>query len=182
MIKKVLFGIFIVVITAATVVLSLGPDYAKGYIEEHDMELIGRKITINEIDFNAFNGHFIIDDFKIFEKDESVVFVKFDTLYTDLALYKLFKGEFLTEALHVKGLNIGVWAQNEVFNFTDLIPVKDSSSIDTTNQDKESFIKKFTINDIQILYSEVVYEDKDLGAYHELKDINILKPNRFTVN
>ena len=176
MIKKILLFIFVSIIIVVTIILVFGPNYAKDYIEEHDTELVGRNISIDNIDFNAFNGHLIIENFKLYEEKDSSVFVKFDTFYTDLTLYKLMGGEFLTEALHIKGLNIDVWSKNEVFNFNDLILEDDSTSVDTTIQDEDSFIKKFTINDIQILYSEVIYEDKDLGAFHDLKDINIRVP------
>ena len=118
----------------------------------------------------------MITDFVLYENQDSIHFVGFDSLYTDLTLYKLFTGVFLTEALHLKGLQINVVSENEQFNFDDLIPPADSTSSDTTLENEESFIHTLTINDIQILYSEVIYDNVDLGAYHNLKDINIRVP------
>ena len=174
--KKILLFVIATFVILITAILTFGPNYAKSYIEDNSVELAGRKIKMGELDFNAFNGHFLIADFRIYEEKDSSNFIQVDTFYTDLTLYKLFGGEFLTEALHIKGLDVNVWANKELFNFSDLIPVEDSSSVDTTIQNEDSFIKKFTINDIQILYSEVNYEDKDLNTFHDLKDINIRVP------
>lgn len=156
-------------------VLVFGPNYAKSYVEDHSLELVGRQIKIEELDFNAFNGHFLITDFRLLENESEEVFVQFDTLYSDLTLYKLFGGTFLTEALHIKGLDINVWMENEGFNFDDLIPAEDTNAVEVTSEE-ESFIHIFTLNDIQILNSDVKYEDRDLQTDHNLKDINIRVP------
>lgn len=174
--KKVLFILSSILVLVVTIVLWAGPDYAKTYIEDNSVELVGRQIKMSELDFNAFNGHFVITDFKILEQHDSTEFVQFDSLYMDLVLYKLFGGTFLSEALHIKGLDINVWMENESFNFDDLIPPTDTTVVDTTLEEEESFIHVFTLNDIQILHSEVEYDDKDLGAYHNLKDINVKVP------
>jgi hypothetical protein len=174
--KKALIILISILILVITIALLAGPNFAKTYIEDNSIELVGRQIKMSELDFNAFNGHFLITDFKLYENNDSTEFVQFDTLYTDLTLYKLFGGVFLTEALHIKGLNVNVWMQDEGFNFDDLIPPADSIPADTTIKTEDSFINIFTINDIQILYSDVTYDDRDLGAYHNLKDINVKIP------
>lgn len=173
--KKILIGIIVLLTIAVSILLIAGPNFAKTYLEDNSEELLGRKIQIDELDFNAFNGHFLLAGFQVFEEKDSSVFVQFDTLFTDLTLYKLFGGTFLTEALHIKGLQINVVAQNEHFNFHDLIPPTDSNAVDTV-ENEESFIHTLTVNDIQILNSGVVYDDLDLGAFHDLKDINIRVP------
>ncbi|MGB0806567.1 MAG: DUF748 domain-containing protein [Salibacteraceae bacterium] len=174
--KKVLLLILAILVIIVSVILIGGPNMAKNYLQENSQELLGRKLQISELDFNAFNGHLLLTDLKVYEELDSTVFVKFDTLYTDLTLYKLFSGTFLTEAFHIKGLKINVKSENNQFNFDDLIPEVDSTSADTTIENEDSFIHTFTINDIQILYSEVIYDNLEMGAYHNLKDINIRVP------
>lgn len=174
--KRIAFAILGLLLLSILGILFFGPNFAKSYIEENSIELAGRQIKMEELDFNAFNGHFLITDLRVFENQDTAVFVHFDTFYTDLTLYKLFGGEFLTEALHIKGLNVNIWSKNEGFNFDDLIPKEDSIPTDTTLEEEESFIKKFTFNDIQILYSDVTYEDHELVTSHNLKDINIRVP------
>ena len=87
--------ILITLITLLVIVGGLligGPYYAKSYIEKNSKELVGRKIAMERLHFNALNGHVLITDFRLFEPDDSAHFVQFDTLYINLALYKLFRG------------------------------------------------------------------------------------------
>jgi hypothetical protein len=176
MVKKILFFLLALVVISCAAVLLFGPGYAKTYVEEHSVELVGRQIHIGDLRFNAFNGHFLLTDFRLMEKEDSAAFVKFDTLYSDLVLYKLFGGEFLTEALHIRGLKVEISIKDTTFNFEDLIPESDDTATDTIVESEESFISKYTINDIQITNSELDYIDFDIQAFHELKEINIKVP------
>ncbi len=174
--KKILLGILILLTIIISIILIGGPNMAKSYLENNSEELLGRKMQLSELDFNAFNGHLLLTDLRIYENQDSTVFVKFDSLYSDLTLYKLLGGTFLTEAFHIKGLQINLISENEGFNFDDLIPESDSTTSGSSTTDEESFITILTINDIQILDSQVKYDNLDLGAFHDLKEINIRIP------
>jgi len=171
--RWLLVTLSVLVLLIATALIG-GPYFAKNYIEKNSKELVGRKIAMERLHFNALNGHVLITDFRLFEPDDSAHFVQFDTLYINLALYKLFSGHLWSDALHLKGLDVNVWMNGDEFNFSDLIPPTDSTA-DTTAEE-ESFLNKITFNDIQILHSAVDYEDKQLLVFHNLKDINIKLP------
>jgi hypothetical protein len=176
MAKKILIAFLGILALVLLLILFFGPNYAKTYIEDNSQDLVGRQIQIGELDFNGFNGHFLLTDFRLLENTDSAIFIGFDTLYANLALYKLFGGEFLTEALHIHGLKVSVMVKDSLFNFEDLIPETDTTSVDTTIETEDSFINKFTINDIQILNSEIDYDDLDLGAFHDIHDFDIKIP------
>ena len=157
------------------VVLFGAPNYAKYYIEKNGKALTGRHIKMSDIDFNSLNGQLLITDFKLLEKDDATVFVAFDTLYTNLTLYKLWGGEFFSEAIHLVGLDVNIHLENDAFNFIDLVPEADSTAVDST-AGEDSFIDLITLNDIQIIKGNVVYSDHDLETDHHLKNINIIVP------
>ncbi len=171
--KRWILIVFATLLFLVAGVLIGGPYFAKYYIEKNGKELVGRKIAMHRLHFNALNGHVLITNFKLFEPDDSARFVEFDTLFMNLTLHKLFSGHLFSEALHIKGIRLNVWMEGDTFNFSDLIPEEDSTQTDTT---EESFIKNYTFNDIQILGSQVHYEDRILPATHNLKDINIKLP------
>ena len=153
-----------------------GPYYAKYYIIENSKQLVGRKISMNRLHFNALNGHFLITNFKLFELNESQVFVQFDTLFVNMALYKILGGHVWSDALHLKGLDVAILKNGDQFNFSDLIPPSDSAAADSTNEQEEPFINHFTFNDIQILNSSVAYADTELKTKHDMHNINIKLP------
>ena len=169
---KISLAVLVVLVLA---VLFGAPNYAKHYIEKNSKELTGRQINLSELDFNSFNGKLLITDFRVLEKDDSIVFVQFDTLNTNITLYKLWSGEFFTEAIHLIGLEVNIHLEQDAFNFIDLVPEADTLAEDSASQE-DSFIKLITLNDIQILRGDVVYVDHDLGTDHNLKNINIKVP------
>ena len=174
MLKKILLFIFVSLILLIGTVLIFGPDYAKDYIEDHDIELVGRKITIENIDFNVFNGHFTIQKFKLYEQDTQRVFVQFDTLFTNLKLYTLFKGEFLAEALYLNGTKISIEIKDEAFNFSDLLTKEDTSAAKSNTS--KPFIERFIINDIRFTDGGVDFENYDNSASHHLTGISFKVP------
>ena len=172
--KRILLIILAVLVILIAAALIGGPYYAKHYIEENSKELVGRKIAMQRLHFNALNGHVLITDFRLYEPDDSAHFVQFDTLFIDFAFYKLFGGHLWSDAVHLKGMEVNMWMDGDLFNFSDLMPEEDTVATDTVEE--ESFIKNFTFNDIQILKSSVFYEDKQLHVTHNMKDVNIKLP------
>ena len=173
--KRILVIVSLVLLVLIAVVLIGAPYYAKSYIEKNSKELVGRQITMERLHFNTLNGHLLITDFKVFELDENTEFVQFDTLYVNMTLYKLLGGHVWCDAVHLKDLDIAVWKEDDLFNFTDLIPEVDSTEIDTMPTE-DSFIDQFTFNDIHISNSSVIFEDRVLETKHDMKDIDIKLP------
>jgi hypothetical protein len=154
-----------------------GPYFAKNYIEKNSVELVGRKIEMDRLHFNAFNGHVLITNFQLFEPDDATRFVQFDTLYINMALYKLLGGHVWSDALHLKGLDVSIWKRDSLFNFTDLMMRSDTLLSDSASTEQEnSFIDQFTFNDIQILNSSIFFEDKILNTQHDMQEINVRLP------
>ncbi len=174
--KRILLITLAVFILLIAGLLIGGPYYAKSYVEVNSKELAGRKITMDRLHFNALNGHVLITNFQLYEPDDRTDFVKFDTLYINMALYKLLSGHLWCDALHLKGIDVAIWKEDTLFNFSDLIPPKDTAITDTVIEKGDSFINQFTFNDIQILNSSVFYEDKQLGTDHNMQNINIKLP------
>jgi hypothetical protein len=172
--KRILLIVFAVFVVLTAAALIGGPYYAKNYIEENSKALVGRKIAMQRLHFNALNGHVLVTDFRLYEPDDTSHFVQFDTLFIDFAFYKLFSGHLWSDALHLKGMDVSMWMNGDLFNFSDLIPEEDSTAVDTTVE--ESFIKNYTFNDIQILHSSMFYEDRQLAVKHNMKDVNIKLP------
>lgn len=174
--KRALLIILAVLILTVVATLIGGPYYVKSYLEDNGKELVGRKIAMDRLRFNALNGHLLVVNFKLFEADNTEEFVQFDTLYVNMALYKILSGHVWSDAVHLKGLDVAILKNGDQFNFSDLIPESDSSAVDSVADDKGGFISQFTFNDIQILNSSVAYADFDLDTKHDMQDINIKLP------
>ena len=79
--KKVIkiFAVVIIplVIVALIITMIVLPGLTKNYINKHGKELIGRKVSVNDIHINYLKTICIINDFKLFEPDEKTFFFKF---------------------------------------------------------------------------------------------------------
>ena len=174
--KKILVIILTIILFFVALIIAFGPNYAKGHLEENSKDLVGRKISMDELDFNVFNGHLMIAQFKFYEKNDSNSFVYVDTLYTNMALYKLFSKEVLVQSFHLKGLAVNIDYEKEVFNFDDLIPKDTVDNNSTEAADESGMINIIRINDILISRSELAYNDKDFSTVHNMEDLNIAIP------
>lgn len=175
MLKKAILIIVILILSIIGIGLIMGPDYAATYINKNSKELVGRKIVIGDFDLNLFTGNIKIDEFTMYELGDSVEFVHFDSLYTNLKLFKLLNGQLLSESFHLNGLRAQVIMNHQEFNFSDLIP--DSDSIAKSEDDTaQSFITSYTIRDIKINNSSLTYENLDNGASHHVEGISLNLP------
>ena len=75
-------------IVMLVVMFGISP-FAKYYIEAHGKELIGRRVTVDELKINLLNGKLNIGDFTLYEADDTPPFVALDRFSTDVRLLAL---------------------------------------------------------------------------------------------
>lgn len=96
------------------------PPMLKKYLLSHSKEWVGRSMALEGVKFNVFNGSITLTGLKLYEKDDTSVFVSFESLYTNSALIKCASGNYeLTEILLDKPF-ISIIQQGDSFNYTDL--------------------------------------------------------------
>ncbi len=74
---KISLWIIAALVVTVVVLLSYLPTFLEDYIQENDLELIGREVEVENIDINYFTGKVGIENFKMREEDTSTVFVSF---------------------------------------------------------------------------------------------------------
>jgi hypothetical protein len=93
----------------------------KSLLDSNSKEWIGRSITWEKFKVNYFTGTAKLIDFKLFEANDTTVFISFDTLIVDTKPYRYFNGEIVVEQLYLKGLTAQVEMYDSGFNFDDLL-------------------------------------------------------------
>ena len=177
--KKILIALLILVLLLLGLIAAIliyGDSIASNYVQKHSKELIGRQLQLDKLSIKPFKGEILITNFDLKETDDTSTFVQFDTLYVNLSLWQLTKGELLCEALHLNGLDVSITKENDTFNFADLTAVDSTKVEEPKDTTAEPFIKKFTVRDIQITNGDIQYQDQDLQAQHELLDLDIRLP------
>ncbi len=155
----------------------LAPYIARSYINKNGKELIGRNINLEKIRINYFTFTFRIIGFKLYEKNDTSVFVRFDTLLVDLQPIKLIQSELVVKKLWLINPVSSLSKRDTVFNFSDIIDflsTTDSTEVKDTDSSKSEF--KFEFSDIRLSNGRISYTDEDINNTTLLKNLSFSIP------
>ena len=174
--KKLPLIILTTLVIIISLVFILTPFYIKHYINENGKEITGRKISLDRFYFNILDGNSRIVNFKMYEEDDNEVFVKFDTLKINFAIYKIFAKELYIEELIIDKPSVRVFNKNKKFNFDSLIS-GDTTKTDSTTTTSESPFIKYSLNNFDIISGNIIYDDLDENINHSIEDFNVNLPH-----
>lgn len=177
MIRKILFGVLILLTVVVFLTLIMAPGISRRYIVNHSKELTGRKIDIEKIKINYFTATIRLINFKMYESNETNVFTAFDTLLINTEPLHLFKDKLVVEQFYLKGLKSNIVQNDSVFNFDDLIDFfgGDEDSLQMEDQSEETNFK-FEFSNIELKNAEFVYTDVQLDKTLSTNDLSLLIP------
>lgn len=174
--KKIIFWTLPILTGIIILLLILLPGIAKRYTVNHSKELIGRKIALNKLKINYFTGTITVTDFKMFESNDTNVFVSFDTLLIDAEPYRYFRKNLVIEQFYLKGLKAKIIQNDSTFNFDDLVTFFTSPE-DTVRKDTTvSGPLQFQISDIELKGAEFIYDNRKIHKTTKLNDVSFYIP------
>lgn len=175
--KIILVALLAVVALALLLVAYKGGDFAKNYIEENDVDLLGREVAVRNVDISLLHSAVTIDSVAVKEQNNQDNFLKFDTLFVDIDLLDLLSNKVNLEHIHLVGADVAVLQRDSVFNFSDIIA--HFSTPDTVaSPETDTTPSKWEVGlyDIQLRRCSAFYNDLKLKSEFDLKNINILIP------
>lgn len=148
---------------------------AKGYVNKHGKELIGREIHVEKLRANLLAGRVRIYDMTVYEDDDTTSFFSFDTLDVSVKLRKLLRSELYVRHITLAGPHVRVIQNKDRFNFSSIIDhfASDEEEPDT---DTTSSAWKLGFYNIRLSDGEVYYADAGLGSEWDLKNLNVKIP------
>ena len=136
---------------------------------------IGRSVSWEKFNLNYFTGTAKLIDFKLYEVDDSTVFVAFDTLVIDTEPYQMFQNEIVVEQLYLKGFNANVVMYDSAFNFDDILHhILDTVSAETPQQSDD--ILRFQLSNIELNDALFRLKDASINKQMELSNIDFFIP------
>ena len=171
-IAYIVLSILIILIVIALIAL---PKVARNYINEHGKELIGRKISVNQVHINYFKGNLNIVDFKLFEADEQSPFVRFDSLLIVFKPWHLVSSELVIEKFRLVKPEVTLIRKDTIFNFDDIIAFLNSKpKQDSTTKPSKPF--KYILKDITLDQGKFTFFDKGINYKSTLNDLGFTVP------
>ena len=177
MVKKILLYTLIGIVSLVILVLILLPFVVPSYVEKHSKEWIGRSVSLDKMRLNYFTGTIKLYDFDLYEKDDTTVFVGFDTLIVDTEPYRLFSKTFVIEQFYLQGLFVDVIMYDDGFNFDDLLELgSDSTAVEEEEPPDDSEPMKFEFSEMELSDAMFIIQDAEIQDSIQIDDFDFYLP------
>jgi hypothetical protein len=154
---KIFLWIVAALFVTLVVLLFYLPTFLEDYIQENDLELIGREVEVGNIDINYFTGKVSIENFKMYEEDESTVFTSFTSLELDLEIRHLFSNGIYIQDFIIDGFFARIEQNEATFNFDDLAETEEKVP---EPEAEESEPMHFTLSNFKLRGASLEYSSE----------------------
>lgn len=163
------------------------PRIAKGYVESHSKEFIGRRVQIESVSFNPFRFSVSVKGFAVFEKDDSTKFLSFREFYVNADPLRLFSGNISLSEVRLDSPFAHIEKDGEVFNFSDILERFASDSANVSAEKKDSsganaFPFGISVRQIAILSGDILYDDSEVNSHIGIRDFSLRIPEVYFSN
>jgi len=169
-----LFVTGILVVLLVLTVLFISP-ITKYLIEKHSVEYTGRKISMDQLSINIFNGKLRSKGLKINEAGSKSIFFACEELELNLAVYKLWTAQYDITSFRISQPYIQVIQKGNHFNYDDLLKrfvYNDAAA----KKDTATAPVKYWVRDIRVEQAKMLYTNTKPLTRIELKKVNIKVP------
>lgn len=152
------------------------PPVLKNYLLSHSKEWVGRSISLADVKFNVFNGSLTLLGLKLYEKDDTSIFVSFESLYLNSALLKCVSGNYELTEIVLERPFISITQQGDLFNYKDLenrFSATDSTATKTKSGEESV---KYWLRNMTIRDGVVSYRNLDVNSDIRIENINVQCP------
>jgi hypothetical protein len=156
----------------------VAPFVIKSYINKNGEELAGRKLQLTGLYHNPLTGYTRLRDFKMFEQQDTAIFMSFDTLVINLDLYKLLGGTFSISEISLVNPEIEVIKEDTLFNYADLVARFTESDSMAQEPESESTLD-IELNNISMINGVVNFHNLVTERQWQFDDIDINIPGLY---
>ena len=174
--KKTALIIVAGLVLLITLTLIFLPLIVRKVVVSNSKEWVGRSIGLKKLKINYFTGTVKMVDFKLFEADDSTVFVGFDTLIVDTEPYRYLQNDIVVEQLYLKGLSTNVVMYDSTFNFDDLLAFHQSADTVEVADTTTSSSLQFVLSNLEIDDAFFTLRDDAIDRQMELSNIDFFVP------
>lgn len=112
--------LLLILLAVAAAITWLGP-IVEWYVEKHDMELVGRRIEMDNLRIKLFSSEASVDNLILYEADDSTHFARIGHLEAELALSELFSNHVHITRAYADEAYLRIDQDVEEFNLDDMI-------------------------------------------------------------
>ncbi len=163
------------------------PRIARGYVESHSKELVGRRVQIESVSFNPFRFAVSVKGFAVFEQDDSTTFAAFREFYVNADPLKLLSGNIALSEVRLDSPFVRIQKDGDAFNFSDILGRFASDSATAPAEKKDSAGSNalpfgISVRQIAILSGNILYDDNGVNSHIGIRDFSLRIPEVYFSN
>ena len=166
--------LLLVIVAIAVVLCYLGP-IVERYVEKNDIELIGRRLEMDDLSINLFKGNATVDNVILYEDDDTTPFAEIGRAELSLDIWDILDEEIHVTRAHFVNPVIRIDQYGERFNFDDMLMYIIAKYIMPEDDDDSEW--QVTIENVSIEGGNLAYHDHDIDQRWELSDMQLSTPN-----
>ncbi|TAF51293.1 MAG: DUF748 domain-containing protein, partial [Sphingobacteriia bacterium] len=142
------------VVVLLAVVLFVSP-ISKYLIEKYSVQYTGRQIRMDKLNINLFTGNVVFRQLTVQEAKSKEVFVQIDRLSVNLAVYKLWAGQYDITALSAENPLVNLHQKGEHFNYDDLMErfLGEDSATAAPSDPVKYWVRNIQVRNAQLVYT-----------------------------
>lgn len=166
--------LLLLIIIIGVVVGWLGP-IVERYVEEHDKELVGRSLSMDNLRIKLFKGRIAVDDLALLEADDSTRFVAAEHIDIRLKLGELLNSRAYVTRAHLQSPYLHIEQQDTTFNFDDLVSYLSQRYMGEPDEEAADTASSWdvVVVDAAITEGELAYYDSSTHQRWTLSAIDI---------
>lgn len=166
--------LLLVIIAVAVVLCYLGPIVEK-YVEKNDIELIGRRLEMDNLSINLFKGNATVDNVVLYEEDDTTPFAEIGRAELSLDIWDILDDHIHVTRAHFINPVIRIDQQGSEFNFDDMLMYIIAKYIMPEDDDDSEW--QVTIENVSIEGGNLAYHDHDIDQRWVLSEMQLSTPN-----
>lgn len=172
---KTIIIVFSIIVALLLLVSLLVSPIAKWYVEKNCRELVGRKITIENLDIKLLLGRAKADNFVLYEPNEIDTFVSIEHFDADVSVWGILRKNIVVDYINIDAPKATILREENSLNFDDMLTffANKSAQTDTTQvEPKTSSDWGILLRDIALNAGKVRYADNVLDidwTMHHIK-------------
>ncbi len=148
----------------------------KSYVVKNSHDLIGRKLTLDELHINYLKVQVSAHNFTLYEENKKDTFVYFNELLINYNPWKLLSNEYAVAQIKLVNPYIYISQNGDKFNFDSLIPPSDTTTTVQDTLTTETNDLKFSIRNIELVKGEFRYFDQQIDNLLKFDNLNLELP------
>ena len=148
------------------------PPVARKVIASQLAEKLGRVVEIDRVSVNPYTLEAAVHGARIFEEDRKTPFVAFDRMDVNGSVTSLTQFAPVVDEMTLDGLKVRLVRDGENhYNASDIL-----ARLASMPKPKDDEPARFSVSNIRIAHARVDFDDRPVGAKHQVTDIDVAIP------